>query len=265
MSKIIDYIKDIFKREESKERTARNYEMIENDSSFVVKEGYLDYERTDEEELKRKVTYWETLPDSQIKLAYLVDYRSMGTRFATQKEWEARHMVWNYKYSNSKVTPQKHEEILNFVVPKFEKLLTETFGDDLSKLTLLCIPASTPEADQKRNESFSQMLCERTHMTNAYGHIKIVKEKTPAKNGGQRMNADMVKELYEYDVEFFKGKNIVLCDDVVSTGSSLMQFKSKLESYGANIVCAIAVGRTIKEFKSKNMAEIKHEVPHLSL
>lgn len=109
---------------------------------------------------------------------------------------------------------------------------------NFSGCTLACIPASTTDANQRRYEFFSDSLSSKLGMTNSYSHIRIVREKDPKHCGGT------VPAVYSYDKSFFKGRKIVIFDDIVTTGTSMITFARDLESLGADIVATISLAKT---------------------
>ena len=152
-------------------------------------------------------------------------------RYVTSESDMARKLVWKFKDGESYAR--------NEVVRMLKKKLLDTFTKfDLEYLTLVCIPASTVLTNRIRYESFSNTICKETGMINAFNQIRIIKEKTEAHLGGND------KAEYSLDRNFFKNKNIILFDDVVTRGRSMIDFKSRLESLGAKVICAISIGRT---------------------
>jgi predicted amidophosphoribosyltransferase len=126
------------------------------------------------------------------------------------------------------------------------KKLRSTFEyNDLASLTLVCIPASTIETNNKRYSKFSTELCSITGMRNGFGYITITKEKTQSHLGG----TDSAE--YSYDADFFKGAKVILFDDVVTRGRSMEQMKNALENLGATIICAISIGRTYSDYNKR--------------
>ena len=86
-----------------------------------------------------------------------------------------------------------------------KRKLTSTFSsDDLSQMTLVCIPASSIKDNEDRYSSFSERLCNALGMRNAFSHITITKEKTQSHLGGND------KAEYHIDGNFFNGKYIIL-------------------------------------------------------
>lgn len=195
-----------------------------------------------------KVKDWETLWGG-IKINYLLDYYPTTVEFdANEREWADRWVVWNFKNDPDKTTELEHQRSLNWVVPELERLLKRTFGDEsLGYLTLACVPASTPEKNEARYKDFSNILCQKTGMENAYSYIQVTREKTAKHEGGED---DVVN--YTFDGGFFNGKRVILFDDIITKGNSMRNAKTRLENLGAKVICGIAVGKTRHERREQD-------------
>lgn len=152
--------------------------------------------------------------------------------WVTHESEYARKLIWNFKNGESQ------EDVIDIVKRK----LRSTFGSDCSRLTLVCIPASTINSNQLRYKYFANDVCSNLGMTDAFNKIIITKEKSPSHQGGTD------SAVYSLETTFFFGKYIVLFDDVVTTGHSIALFKNKLESFGAIVICAISIGRTYSDY-----------------
>lgn len=181
--------------------------------------------------VKNAVSGWEDLHG----IPYYFFYYYYPTRFTdiTVESRRVRNLIYNFK-----------DGIVNSdVIDIMKRKLTSTFSsDDLSKMTLVCIPASTIENNEDRYSSFSERLCNSLGMRNAFSHITITKEKTQSHLGG----TDAAE--YSFDQSFFKDANIILFDDVVTRGRSMSQFKTILERFGARVICALSIGRTYSDY-----------------
>lgn len=82
-------------------------------------------------------------------------------------------------------------------------------------------------------------------MANAFEHITIVQDGTPKRLKMYSMIERKIREV-SVDENFFKNKNVILFDDVVTYGNSMMQWKRKLESCGSKVILAISIGKTDK-------------------
>lgn len=189
--------------------------------------------------VKNAVSGWEKLHG----IPYYFFYHYYPTRFTdiTPESRRVRNLIYNFK-----------DGIVNSdVIDIMKRKLTSTFSsDDLSQMTLVCIPASSIKDNKDRYSSFSERLCNALGMRNAFSHITITKEKTQSHLGGND------KAEYHIDGNFFNGKYIILFDDVVTRGRSMQEFKQLLENRGATIICALSIGRTYSDYYGE------HREPH---
>ena len=191
--------------------------------------------------LKRCVSSWETLAFN-IPYNFLLHYYPTTCDFeATEDEWDDRRLVWNFKNTPGKTSEEEHEEAIDEVIPRLTSLLENTFGNYLDLLTLVCIPASSEANNNARFEDFSERLTNETDMDNAFDHIQVVEDATPKHLGGTGT------PVLHFDENFFKGRYILLFDDVITKGNSMLRFKLKLEALGATVIAGVSVGKTTHE------------------
>lgn len=184
---------------------------------------------------------------------YLLNYYPTTCDFeATDEEWDDRWLVWNFKNTPGKTEEYEHEQALKELLPRFQKLLVDTFGmSNLKYLTLVCIPASSQAKTKARYEEFSCRLCKATGLINAYGHISVVEEKTERRLGGTSINTSQLS----FDKEFFKGKYVLLFDDIITRGDSMRTFKKEMESLGSIVVAGLSIGKT-KHHRENQVNEV---------
>ena len=187
------------------------------------------------------VSSWHSL-FGRFQYSYLLNYYPTTCDFdATEDEWEDRWTVWNFKNTPGKTSATDHETALQTVIPQIKAKLVSTFGTSiLRKLTLVCIPASSVEKTKARYEVFSDRICRETGMTNAYRYLQVISSSEEKKFGGRGITANNVS----FDADFFRGKYILLFDDVITKGESMLRFKRKMEDLGAIVVGGISIGKT---------------------
>lgn len=186
------------------------------------------------------VENWETLYCG-LKYSYLINYYPTTCDFeATESEWEDRWLVWNFKNTPGKTTEYRHQEALHNIVPRLTRLLKNTFGLYLNKLTLVCIPASSEENTYARFYEFSKLLCKNTGMENSYDKILVLKSKIERRYGGTSIDTDYL----QFDNTFFRGRYIVLFDDIITRGDSMSLFKLKMQQLGATVIAGVSIGKT---------------------
>lgn len=217
--------------------------------SLITKENQRQAQKKEKEENAKKnllecVSSWDKLLFG-LPYSYLFYYYPTTCDFeATEEEWENRWIVWNFKNTPGKTLAEEHEDALNRVIPMIKNKLLETFeADSLQYLTLVCIPASSQVKTQARYEEFSERICNELGMINAYPHIKVVSEKKEKRLGGTGINPDNLS----FDEDFFKGRYVLLFDDVITKGYSMTTLNIKMKSLGAIVVGGLSLGKTKHE------------------
>ena len=237
MVKLISEKEKELREEEEKKRIEAEKKRIEEEK----KRQDAEYKRRTIVALKSATSSWGKVPFSDIPHTFCIRYYPTTCEFdATEEEWYDRQLIWSFKNDPNKRTRIPHDEALDELMPWVEEELKDTFGDLLSNLTLVCIPASTPAKNEARYELFSNLLCQATGMTNAYSHMVINEERVARHEGGIAGETDTIT----FDEEFFKGKNILLFDDLLTRGDSMRKFGRKMSSLGANVIASMTIGKT---------------------
>jgi len=187
------------------------------------------------------VSSWNTHSFSSLKHKYYYDYYtySVYKDNASTSMWNTWRTVWHFKNDPSKnVSSYEHSNALRTVIGLVEDTLRTTFGSKTEYLTLVCLTASTQKKTELRYKEFAEKVCSDLNMTNAFSHIQVVEGGSAKHDGGDG------SRKVSYDRYFFRGKYIVLFDDVRTSGRSLEQERAMLESMGAQVICAITIAQT---------------------
>ena len=80
-------------------------------------------------------------------------------------------------------------------------------------------------------------------MMNSITHINYVIDGM-SKNDIENLTGVSIPPVIDYDNEYFKGKYVLLFDDVVTTGKTMLRYKKILENMGAKVVGGLCIGRT---------------------
>ena len=64
-------------------------------------------------------------------------------------------------------------------------------------------------------------------------------------------DGDEVDTLH-IDETFFQGKQVILFDDIIASGGSMVRFAEKLEKSGAKVIAALALGKKIPDGYDNN-------------
>lgn len=190
---------------------------------------------------------WEHLYDD-LYYTWLFYYYPITCDFdASDSEWDDRRTVWNFKNDPDKnISSIQHEKALENVIPRIRQRLCETFGEEyLQFLTLVCLPASTNVKNVARYDDFSKWLCEETGMANAYNHVHIIKDGM-SKRDPRNITGKSIQPEVCFD-DWFSDKYILLFDDVITKGDTMLRYKYILEQKGATVIGGFCIGKTKHE------------------
>ena len=125
------------------------------------------------------------------------------TEAFSKESIDIQKMIWKFKDG---INQQNFTEL---VIEKIKNSF-----DNVDNLTFACIPASTTYSNISRFKSFSKNVCDVLGINNAFDDIKIIKEKSPK----HVTNIENYCVL-DFDKDFFRGKSVILFDDVVTKGN----------------------------------------------
>lgn len=190
---------------------------------------------------------WEYLYDDFYYTWLFYYYPTTCDFDANEEEWDNRYIVWDFKNDPEKhISPQDHEDTLEEIIPQIKQKLSDTFGEEyLQFLTLVCLPASTAAKNKARFEEFSQRLCDVTGMENAYNYIHIVKDGM-SKKDPRNMTGRSIQPEVSFE-DWFSDKYVLLFDDVITKGGTMLRYKSLMEKMGATVVGGLSLGKTKHE------------------
>ena len=197
--------------------------------------------------LMNKPKEWTHLYDNFYYTWLFYYYPTTCDFAANEEEWNNRYTVWDFKNDPDKhISIQDHEDTLNDIIPQIKQKLCDTFGEEyLQFITLVCLPASTNVKNKARYEEFSQRLCETTGMGNAYPHIHIVKDGM-SKKDPNNLSGHSIQPEVSFD-DWFCDKYVLLFDDVITKGGTMLRYKNLMEKMGANVIGGMSIGKTKHE------------------
>lgn len=147
----------------------------------------------------------------------------------------ARRIVWDFKDGKA------HEEVAQMTA----KHLKDMFGDRIKDIVFSCVPASSTEKNELRYKDFSARVCELSGAVDGYQHISITGERLTVHEHRKDKEKTVSKvKIIDFDETFFKGKDVLCFDDILTTGNSWAAYGSQLEQLGANIVGGFFLGKT---------------------
>lgn len=239
---------------ESRVRIKHNEIEVAEQKRIEAEKKRQEEERKKQEirDLKACVSSWPQPTNSYVDCFSLYYYYPVNCCWdASPDEWDVRNLIWDFKANPNK--PQsaseiriRHERAVSEVLPELQRVIEHYFGSKKSKLTLVCIPSSKKIVTERRYKDLSERLCSATGMSNGYHYVNVVSEGEARHLGGTE------QARYSIDSSYFKGRYIILFDDVITSGNSMERFKCLLESAGAIVIGGLSIGKTKHERQTTN-------------
>jgi len=176
------------------------------------------------------------------KMYHFVKYFPVRIKNVGEDAIENRKLVWGFKDADREITLKVAQMTASY-------LLNE-FGDRLKNIVFVCIPASTCEQNENRYRFFCEQVCSLAGVMNGFSHIRILADRPSVhENRKKNTHADFSERLMKFDEDFFKEKDVLIYDDVVTTGMSYAELAERLEFLGANVLGGLFLSRTYYKYQ----------------
>lgn len=115
---------------------------------------------------------------------------------------------------------------------------------DLSEVAVVCIPASTRYSNSRRWKRFANTLCRLTGAVNGFDRVQVSGSRKRAHITGEYELATNIKHYVHIDAEWFRGRKVLVIDDIYTTGRSSAAFMGAIEATGATVIMAMFLAKT---------------------
>ena len=115
---------------------------------------------------------------------------------------------------------------------------------DMSDVVVVCVPASTRYSHVRRWKQFSAMLCRLTRAIDGFDRVQVSGSRRRAHITGECELATNIKHYVHVDADFFRGKKVLVIDDIYTTGQSSTAFIGAMQAAGASVVMAMFLAKT---------------------
>ena len=140
------------------------------------------------------------------------------------------------------VSHQRFNEAMKIGMCLMEAGKHAGFNGTKEDTVLIPIPASTRERQRKRFPVVCYYLSEWLGITDGFKTIWIEEDREQLRGKGK--DKDILRNL-QFTRRYIRGKNVVLLDDVLTTGESFRQLKRKMKQLGALSVIGVFLGKTV--------------------
>lgn len=144
-----------------------------------------------------------------------------------------RQLIWDFKDGRSYATAKVTDMVCQYL-DSIKELCAIA-----NRIVFTCAPASNQYAYENRFRIFSDSICQKLGYLNAYEHLHIASYSLPKHRGG---SGDID---YNIDPQIFKDNYIILFDDIVTSGETILSFARRIEQINGKIIAIISIGKTV--------------------
>lgn len=132
-------------------------------------------------------------------------------------------LIYDFKAGKTATTRFCAELLISYLRRQYGRLLED--------FVVVFAPCS---AQWKYNKRFGYLaaILNQAGIKTANEHVRIYGERKPTHNGGSH---HVSEELYHVAIDgsYFAGKNVILFDDLLTSGQTINEFKEQLEAAGS--------------------------------
>jgi phosphoribosylpyrophosphate synthetase len=194
-------------------------------------------EKAHKERAKRKQAYWESylfvwaVKTGQFRTPFTISFRGGNEVRIGQNNIKRARSAFGHFISSVLDSEDAPKNVLLIPVPS--KDAVKTFKGAYRSLQMA--------AEAMKDKTFPGMV---------YDGLRWTKALPRAHDGGGHRSRAYLKQFLTVKGNV-DGSDVVLIDDVLSTGSSILASKEVLEEAGANVLFAITCGKTVYDFSTK--------------
>lgn len=166
-------------------------------------------------------------------IMFFLKYYPVRIKNVREQQKADRQTVWNFKDG------KEFEQVARMTAG----YMSVRFGKRTNEIVFSCVPASSADKNELRYKNFSEKVCELTGAINGYNHVKVSGKRDSIHKRYVRDNVNNVQTI-DFDEHFFKGKRIVIFDDVITRGVSYGNYANRLEQFGADVLGGIFLAKT---------------------
>ena len=115
---------------------------------------------------------------------------------------------------------------------------------DLTDVVIVCVPASTRAANVRRWKRFSALLSHLTGAVDGFEFVGVSGSRKRAHVTGEYELATNIKHYVHFDDDYFRGRKVIVIDDIYTTGRSSQAFIGAMEAAGSTVVMALYLAKT---------------------
>ena len=171
------------------------------------------------------------------KKAFFLKYFPSRIRKVSEEAKAARKLIYAFKDARD----DAYKEVAKMVVAYLEK----EYREKVRNMVFLCVPASRQEANKSRYKEFCKEVSRLSGIINGSSHLILMEDRLAIHERGRAGEKSLSHvSVMDFDVPFFKGKEVIVFDDIITTGGSYALFAEEVERHGAHVVGGLFLGKT---------------------
>lgn len=171
------------------------------------------------------------------KKAFFLKYFPSRICKVSEDAKAARKLIYAFKDARD----EAYKEVAKMVVTYLKKEYKEKVRD----MVFLCVPASRQEVNKSRYKEFCKEVSRLSGIINGYSHLILMEDRLAIHERGRAGEKSLSHvNVMDFDKPFFKGKEVIVFDDIITTGGSYALFAEEVEKQGAHVVGGLFLGKT---------------------
>ena len=168
-----------------------------------------------------------------MEFSYYYTMEYLPTRYeADEQEWNNRKAVWNFKDGYCS------QAVLN----RLAEVIRKECRMNPSDCVICFIPASTSSKTVIR---YSKVARQLSAITGVSASLSAISRKSDGEAGHLCGKTSNPTKDFDFDSRVFRGKKVILIDDVITRGRTFVQTADKLMANGASSVVGLFVAKTV--------------------
>lgn len=125
-------------------------------------------------------------------------------------------------------------------------LLWRWYSYKCSDYVIVCTPCSSMSEYRKRFSYFSAVVADRCMQDNAMSHVHIYGKRDALHRSSGHVVRDADGYCVTLDEDFFRGRKVIIFDDLITTGVTADNFAEQLKAVGADVRGGLFLAQTVK-------------------
>lgn len=171
------------------------------------------------------------------KQGYFLKYFPARIRNVGEDAKEDRKLIYAFK--------DARDDAYKLVAQMVDGYLKREYGEQVKDMVFLCVPASRQEVNKSRYKEFCKEVSRLSGIKNGYSHLILMEDRLAVHERRRGREKEISKvSIMDFDKPFFKGKQVLIFDDIITTGGSYAIFAEEVEKHGAHVVGGLFLART---------------------